>query len=58
MNDSSSRGKMAIIWFYSVNVKENCIYSAQKKSWAGVKMPTIKDVIKIMVGTRPFIRGS
>ena len=41
MNCNCSRGKMFIIWFYSLNVKGNKAYLAEKNSQSGAKTTTI-----------------
>ena len=47
MNNISCGGKMAIIWFYSVNVKGNWTNLAEKNSQAGVKVTRIQAIMKM-----------
>ena len=41
MNNDSFKGKMAIIIFYSINVKGNWAYLTGKNLWAGAKISGI-----------------
>ena len=49
INDNSPGGKMAIIWFYSINVKGNWAHLAEKNSRAGAKITTTEGAMKIFV---------
>ena len=41
MNDGSSQGKIAFIYFHSVNIKGNWTHLAEKHSQPGVKINAI-----------------
>ena len=47
---------MAIIWFYSINVKGNWAHLAEKNSRAGAKITTTQGIRKIFVLSQKILK--